>query len=153
VSLQAGIADPLPMFASDGGRDVDDNPTHPRAAGTFARVLGRYVRDQRVLSLTDALRRMTVEPARRLETRVPEMKERGRIRLGAFADITVFDPVTVIDRATYTAAAEFSSGIRAVVVNGVPVVRDGDFVTGGVLQGQRVRLGSPMPGRPIRAPR
>lgn len=152
-SLQAGIADPLPMFASDGGRDVGDNPTHPRAAGTFARVLGRYVREERTLSLADALRRMTVEPARRLEARVPEMQDRGRIRPGAFADLTVFDPATVIDRATYTRAAAFSEGIRAVVVNGVAVVRDGDFVTEGILQGQRVRLGSPMPGRPIRAPR
>ncbi|MGE3509535.1 MAG: amidohydrolase family protein [Vicinamibacterales bacterium] len=152
-SLRVGMADPLPIFASDGGRDLDDNPTHPRAAGTFARVVGRYVRDERVLSLNDALRRMTIEPARRLEARVPEMKDRGRIRLGAFADITVFDPATVTDRATYTDAAEFSAGIRAVVVNGVAVVRDSDFVTEGTLQGQRVRLGSPMPGRPIRAPR
>ncbi len=152
-SLRIGIADPLPFFASDGGRDLDDNPTHPRAAGTFARILGRYVRDQGVLPLTEALRRMTIEPARRLEGRVPEMMDRGRIRVGAFADITVFDPATVVDQATYTDATQFSLGIRLVVVNGVPVVRDGDFVTRGLLQGQRILLGSPMPGRPIRAVR
>jgi N-acyl-D-aspartate/D-glutamate deacylase len=149
-SLRVGIADSLPMFASDGGRDLDDIPTHPRAAGTFARVLGRYVRDEGVLTLTEALRRMTIVPAKRLEGRVAEMKDRGRIRVGAFADITVFDPATVIDRATYTEAAEFSMGIRAVVVNGIPVVRDGDFVTQAVLQGRRILIGSPMPGRPIR---
>jgi N-acyl-D-aspartate/D-glutamate deacylase len=152
-SLRIGIGDPQPMFASDGGRDLDDNPTHPRAAGAFARILGRYVRDERVLSLTAALRRMTLEPAKRLEGRVPEMKDRGRIRVGAFADISVFDPATVIDKATYTDAAEFSAGIRCVVVNGVLVVRDGDFVTRGALQGQRIFIGTPMPGRPIRAPR
>lgn len=152
-ALRLSLADPLPMFASDGGRDAADNPTHPRAAGTFARVLGHYVRDERVLELRDALRRMTIEPARRLETRVPEMKDRGRIRVGAFADITVFDPLTVSDKATYTDAAVFSTGVRHVVVNGVPALRDGEVVTGGILQGQRVTLGSPAPGRPIRAPR
>jgi hypothetical protein len=150
-SLRVGIADPLPIFASDGGRDLDDNPTHPRAAGTFARILGHYARDEGVVPLTDALRRMTIEPARRLEARVPEMKDRGRIRVGAFADITVFDPATIMDQATYTDAAEFSAGIRCVVVNGVPVVRDADFVTRGTLQGRRIFIGSPMPGRPIRA--
>jgi dihydroorotase len=150
--LRVGIADPLPMIASDGGRDLDDNPTHPRASGTFARILGHYVRDQKVLSLADALRRMTIEPARRLQARVPEMRDRGRIRAGAFADITVFDPATIVDKATYTKADEYSSGIRFVLVNGVTVVRDGGFDTHATLQGQRVALGVRMPGRPIRAP-
>lgn len=152
-ALRIGIADPLPMFASDGGRDLDDNPTHPRASGTFARVLGRYVREAKLISLTDALRRMTLEPARRLESRVPEMKDRGRIRVGAFADITVFDAATVIDKSTYTDAAQFSDGIRFVIVNGTPIVRDGAFTDRAALQGQRVLIGTPMPGRPIRGPR
>jgi dihydroorotase len=152
-SLRIAIADPLPMFASDGGRDLDDGPTHPRAAGTFARVLGHYVRDEKVLSLTDALRRMTLEPARLLESRVPEMRDRGRLRVGAFADVTVFRAETVIDRATYTNAAAWSEGIVHVIVNGVPVVRDGDFDTRAPLQGRRIVVGSRMPGRPIRAPR
>ena len=152
-SLRVGIADPLPMFASDGGRDADDNPTHPRATGTFARILGHYVREETVLSLADALRRMTIEPARRLESRVPEMRERGRLRAGAYADVTVFDPATVIDRSTYTNAAAYSEGILHVVVNGVPIVRQGTLETHATLQGQRVVVGSRMPGRPIRAPR
>ncbi|HEX5214277.1 MAG TPA: amidohydrolase family protein [Vicinamibacterales bacterium] len=152
-ALRIGIADPLPMFASDGGRDLDDNPTHPRASGTFARILGYYVREQNVLTLPDALRRMTIEPARRLEQRVPEMRDRGRIRAGAFADITVFDPATVIDRSTYTTAAAFSEGIAYVVVNGWPVVRGGKLDDTGVLQGTRVVIGARAPGRPIRAPR
>ncbi len=153
VSLRKGIADSLPMFASDGGRDADDNPTHPRASGTFARILGKYVRDEKLASLPDALRRMTLEPARRLEARAPEMRERGRIRVGAYADLTAFDPATVIDRSTYTNAAVASEGIVHVVVNGVPVVRQGKLATHVALQGLRVQIGSPMPGRPIRAGR
>ncbi len=152
-NLLIGIKDPLPMFASDGGRDLEDQPTHPRASGTFARVLGHYVRDEKALSLTDALRRMTIEPARRLESRVPEMRDRGRLRVGAYADITVFDPATVIDKSTYTNAAAFSEGITHVIVNGAPVVRNGAFDVYGHLQGQRIVIGSRMPGRPIRAPR
>ncbi len=150
ASLRKGIADALPMFASDGGRDADDNPTHPRATGSFARILGKYVRDEKLVSLADALRRMTMEPARRLEARAPEMRDRGRIRVGAYADITVFDPAIVIDRSTYTNAAVASEGILHVVVNGVSVVRDGKLATHGMLQGVRVQIGSPMPGRPIR---
>jgi N-acyl-D-aspartate/D-glutamate deacylase len=151
--LRVSLADPRPIIASDGGRDLEDRPTHPRAAGTFARVLGHYVREERVLTLPDAVRRMTLEPARRLEARVPEMRDRGRVRAGAYADLTVFDPATVIDRATYTTAAAFSEGIVHVVVNGVPVVRAGDVDDKGVLIGQRVAIGARMPGRPIRAPR
>lgn len=150
--LRVGIADPFPLFASDGGRDFEDRPTHPRASGTFARVLGHYVRDEKVLTLTDALRRMTLAPARRLESRVPEMRDRGRLRVGAFADVTVFDPVTVIDTSTYTNAASFSTGIVHVLVNGVPVVRGGEIDDRTVLFGQRVPVGVRMPGRPIRAP-
>jgi len=152
-SLRISLADPLPMIASDGGRDLEDRPTHPRASGTFARVLGHYVRDQQVLPLADALRRMTIEPARRLEARVPEMRDRGRIRVGAFADITAFDPATVTDRSTYTSAAAYSEGILHVVVNGVPVVRGGALNDKVEMYGQRVFVGAPMPGRPIRAPR
>lgn len=151
--LRMGIADPLPMFASDAGRDFDDRPTHPRATGTFARVLGRYVRDEGVLALPEALRRMTLEPARRLEARVPEMRDRGRLRVNAYADITVFDPRTVIDRSDYTNAAVASAGIAHVIVNGVPVVRAGALDESTMLFGQRVPIGVRMPGRPIRAPR
>lgn len=151
--LRVGIADPLPMIASDGGRDAEDRPTHPRAAGTFARLLGHYVREEGVLSLTDALRRMTLAPAQRLEARVPEMRDRGRLRVGAFADVTVFDPAAVIDRATYTAAAAYSEGIVHVVVNGVSVVRRGAIDDSATLFGRPVPIGPRAPGRPIRAPR
>ena len=113
----------------------------PRGAGRVEQLRGAL------------LRRMTIEPARRLETRVPEMRDRGRIRTGAFADITVFDPAAVLDRSTYADAAQYSTGIRFVLVNGVPVVRDGDFATRAMMYGQSVVVGLRMPGRPIRAPR
>jgi hypothetical protein len=151
--LRVSLGDPRPFIASDGGRDLEDRPTHPRAAGTFARVLGHYVREARVLTLRDALRRMTLDPARRLEARVPEMRDRGRLRVGAFADVTVFDPATVIDRATYTDATAYSEGIVHVLVNGVPIVRRGAIDDSALLFGQRVPIGARMPGRPIRAPR
>lgn len=152
-SLRVGLADPLPFVVSDGGRDLEDRPTHPRASGTFARLLGHYVRDQGVVALPDAVRRITLEPARRLEARVPEMRDRGRLRVGAFADVTVFDPRSVIDTSTYTNAASYSTGIQFVVVNGVPVVRRGAVDDTVTLFGQRLPFGVPMPGRPIRAPR
>ena len=152
-NVRISIADPLPMIASDGGRDLEDRPTHPRASGTFARILGEYVREQKVLPLHEALRRMTIEPARRLEARVPEMRDRGRIRVNAYADITVFDAATVRDGSTYVNAAEYSRGINHVIVNGVPIVRDGALVTHALLQGQRILIGASMPGRAIRAPR
>lgn len=132
------IASPLTMIASDGG--VTDGRGHPRTSGTNAKVLGQYVRDEGLVALPDAVRRMTVEPAQRLEARVPEMARKGRIQVGADADITVFDPETVADRATYTDPTAPSAGIPHVVVNGVVVVRDGELVPGA------------RPGRAIRAP-
>lgn len=132
------IVSPLSMIASDGY--IENGRGHPRTTGTYAKVLGRYVREEGVVALMDALRRMTVEPARRLEVRVPAMKNKGRVRIGADADITVFDPATVIDRATYEDASIPSAGIPYVIVGGQPVV------DGGALTDAR-------PGRAIRAPR
>jgi N-acyl-D-aspartate/D-glutamate deacylase len=86
----AAISNPLTMIASDGF--IENGRGHPRTSGSYARVLGRYVREQGVVELVDALRRMSLEPARRLEARVPSMVNKGRIRVGADADITVFDP-------------------------------------------------------------
>jgi dihydroorotase len=139
-SLLLALASPLTMVVSDGGRNERDVPTHPRAAGTFSRVLGHYARETRTLSLMEALRKMTIAPAKRLEARVPEMRDRGRIRVGAYADVVAFDSAAIIDKATYTNAAVFSEGVRYVLVNGTPVVRAGEIVPGR------------SPGRPIRAP-
>jgi dihydroorotase len=114
------------MIASDGR--IDNGKGHPRGVGTFARVLGRYVRDQKALSLMDALRKMTLLPAQRLEKAVPAMRLKGRIKVGADADLTIFDPATVIDRATFEQPAQYSEGIRHVLVGGVIVVRDEKIV-------------------------
>ena len=133
--VRGAAAHPLTMIASDGGQA----PTHPRTAGTYSHVLGPYVRDG-VLTLTDALRKMTIMPAQRLERRVPSMQRKGRVQLGADADVTVFDPQRIADQSTYEQAARSSTGIKYVLVNGVAVVRDGRLVEGVA------------PGRAVRAP-
>ena len=94
----------------------------------LAVVLGLYVRDQKVLSLTEALRRMTLMPAKRLEASVPAMRNKGRIKVGADADLVAFDPARIIDKATFENPAQYSEGIQHVLVNGVFVVRDSSFV-------------------------
>jgi dihydroorotase len=116
--VRLAMANPIVMIASDG--ILEEGKGHPRAAGTYARVLGRYVREQHVLSLMDALRKMTVMPADRLG-----LKNKGRIAVGADADITVFDPERVIDRATFDKPAQYSEGIEYVLVGGTPVVSAG----------------------------
>src|SRR4029077_14142650 len=113
------ISSPLTIIASDAYWQKGTG--HPRTAGTFARVLGRYVRETHALSLMDAIRKMTLMPAQRLEARVPAMRQKGRLRVGADADITIFDPVTVIDRSTYREPSLSPVGIQHVIVNGVSV--------------------------------
>ena len=134
--IVAALQHPLVMVGSDGV--INNGRGHPRGAGTFARVLGRYVRDEGHISLMDGLRKMTIMPASRLEESAPMMRNKGRIKVGADADVTVFDPNTIIDNATFQNPAQFSTGVRHVIVNGVVVVE------GGVL-----REGA-KPGRPIR---
>jgi N-acyl-D-aspartate/D-glutamate deacylase len=127
-ALLAGIRNPQVMIASDGR--ITEGKGHPRSAGTFARVLGLYVRERRVIPLMEALRRMTLMPAQRLEASVPAMRNKGRIKVGADADLVAFDPDRVIDKATFENPAQYSAGIEHVMVAGVFVVRDGSFVTG-----------------------
>jgi dihydroorotase len=131
------IASPLAMIASDGF--IENGRGHPRTSGTYAKVLGRYVRDESAVTLMDALRRMTIEPARRLERGAPGMANKGRLKVGADADVTVFDPATVIDRSTYEDASIPSAGIPFVIVGGALVV-DGGALT------------SARPGRGVRGP-
>jgi N-acyl-D-aspartate/D-glutamate deacylase len=134
---RAAIVSPLTMIASDGF--IENGRGHPRTSGTYAKVLGRYVRDEKGLSLMDALRKMSLEPARRLEARVPAMASKGRLKVGADADLAIFDPATVIDKATYEDASIPSAGIPYVIVNGQVVVDSGQVT-------------SARPGRGIRAP-
>jgi dihydroorotase len=125
------LANPLVMVASDG--IMEEGKGHPRAAGTYARVLGHYVREQHTLGLMDALRRMTLMPADRLGVRA-----KGRIAVGADADLTAFDAARVIDRATFEKPAQYSEGIQYVMVNGTLVVDKGELVTS-VAPGRGVR--------------
>ena len=134
----AAIRSPLTMIASDGF--MSNGRGHPRTSGSYSKVLGRYVREQGVVTLMDALRRMSLEPARRWEARVPLMREKGRVRVGADADITIFDPGTVMDRSTYMDVTLTSAGIEYVLVHGVPVIDGGELVEG-VTPGQPVRAG------------
>jgi dihydroorotase len=94
--VKAAVTSPLTMIASDAY--WENGIGHPRTTGTYSKVLGRYVRGQQALTLMDAIRKMTLMPARRLEARVPAMKTKGRLRTGADADIAVIDPATVIAR-------------------------------------------------------
>lgn len=136
--VRLALSTPFVLVASDG--ELKDGIGHPRAAGTFARVLGRYVREQKVITLMDAIRKMSLMPAQRLEKYAPVMRNKGRIRVGADADIDVFDPKTVEDKATFEHPALDSVGFKYVLVNGVPVVKDGTLVE------------DVLPGRGVRAP-
>jgi N-acyl-D-aspartate/D-glutamate deacylase len=126
--VDAVIRHPLVMIASDGF--VSGGKGHPRTAGTYSRILKRYVRELRSVSLMDAIRKMSLLPAQRLEAATPQGRGKGRIREGADADIVVFDPETVADQATYEEPARPSSGFKYVLVGGTPVVDGGRLVEG-----------------------
>jgi dihydroorotase len=134
--VAAAITNPLTMIASDGY--WQNGTGHPRTCGTYSRVLGRYVREGGSLSLMDAIRKMTIMPAQLLEPRVPAMRQKGRLQIGADADITIFDAEQVIDRATYREPSLPPVGIEHVIVNGVSVVAMGKPIDG-VVPGKAVR--------------
>jgi len=122
VAMQ--IKQPWMKFGTDAeGVDPDSmkgEMTHPRAFGNYPRILGRFVREQHLLTLEDAIRKMTWAVAERLS-----IHDRGMLHEGMYADVIVFDPNTIIDRATYEQPNQLSVGVREVLVNGVEVVRDG----------------------------
>jgi N-acyl-D-aspartate/D-glutamate deacylase len=139
-TITRALQDPLVLIASDSG-DIENRFSHPRSAGTFARVLGHYVRDIGAITLEQAIDKMSLMPAKRLEAFVPAMKRKGRLQVEADADLILFDPATVSERARYLDAKEYSRGILYVFVNGQLVVDNGKIVHGA------------FPGRPVYAAR
>jgi dihydroorotase len=127
ADIELALRHPAVSVASDGYIG-EGAVSHPRGAGTFARVLGRYVRERKVLSLMDALRKMTIQPLQRLEPGASKLRKKGRLSPGMDADITVFDPATVVDRATFQDPKQYSAGIHHVIVNGTVGVQDGQLV-------------------------
>jgi dihydroorotase/N-acyl-D-amino-acid deacylase len=135
----AALKNPLVSICTDSGAKAEDGPlseskTHPRAFGTFPRILGRYVRDEKVLRLEEAIRKMTSQPATRVH-----LQDRGILRPGMAADVTVFDPATIRDVATFENPMHYSVGVRYVLVNGRAVVSEGKIT------GER-------PGRALKGP-
>jgi dihydroorotase len=141
--VAVAIGSPLTIIASDAY--WQNGTGHPRTTGTFSKVLGRYVREGHSLTLMDAIRKMTLMPAQRLEARVPAMRQKGRLGVGADADITIFDATTVMDRSTYREPSLAPVGIQHVIVNGVSVVEHARPVEG-VAPGKAVRA-------PVQRPR
>ena len=133
--IRLGIGAPNVMIASDGMPYA--KLAHPRTAGTYSRVLGKYVREDKVIDLMTAIEKMTLLPAKRLEDISPMMRFKGRIQIGADADITIFNPNTVSDQASFDKGLAFSTGIEYVIVNGVFVLKNGKTVNN-VLPGQPI---------------
>ncbi|HEX9423466.1 MAG TPA: D-aminoacylase, partial [Pyrinomonadaceae bacterium] len=125
-NIKKQIRQPWVSFGSDGSSMAPEGvflktPTHPRAYGNFARLLGKYVREEKVISLSEAVRRLSGLPATNLE-----LDHRGFLKPGMFADVVVFDPQTIADRATFEKPHQYSIGVKHVFVNGVQVLKDGE---------------------------
>lgn len=136
-NVRKKVALPWVSFGSDGGSYATEgvfllSGTHPRAYGNFARLLGRYVRDEKVISLGEAIRKLSALPASNLR-----IERRGQLKPGYFADVVVFDPATISDHATFEQPHQYSTGVRDVFVNGVQVLRDGEHT--GAMPGRFVK--------------
>ncbi len=137
--MQYALAQPFVSIGSDGSAIATEGPTaeghpHPRYFGTFPRVLGKYVREEKVLQVEDAVRKMTSANAAKLH-----LWDRGLLRPGMWADVTVFDPKTVADNATYEKPQQYPGGVEFVIVNGVVVIDGGKHTgarPGGILYGR-----------------
>lgn len=134
--VRTALESNIVMVGSDAILEPGDN-NHPRGAGTFARVLGKYVREEQLISLMDGLRKMTIQPVHLLEEQAPALRLKGRMQIGADADITIFDPATVKDRATVLDPSRYSKGIEWVLVMG-KVVKDPEGFNKKKLPGQPI---------------
>lgn len=137
--VKLALKDPLIAIGTDSSARAEDGPlsdtkSHPRGWGSFPRILGKYVREERLLTLEEAIRKMTSRAATRVG-----LADRGILREGMMADITVFDPATIRDVATFEDPNHYSTGVKWVLVNGRPVVADG-------------KITAERPGRPLRGP-
>ena len=128
VSMSAAVQSPLTIIATDS--IIENGKGHPRTAGSYTKVLGDYVRTKGELELSEAISKMTIMPARRLENRAPNFRQKGRVKVGADADLAVFNPDTVIDQSTYTDPTKPPIGMNHVIVNGIPVVANGRLEPG-----------------------
>jgi len=136
-NVKQAVALPWMTFDSDEGSFAPEGAflesrPHPRAYGNFARVLGKYVREEKAATLADAIRRLTSLPAKNLK-----LRDRGELKAGAFADLVIFDPATIADHATYDHPQQYATGVRDVFVNGVQVLKNGEHT--GAMPGQFVR--------------
>jgi N-acyl-D-amino-acid deacylase len=125
-NVKKEIAKPWISFGSDEASQAPEgiflkSTPHPRAYGTFARVLGKYVREEKLVSLPEAIRRLSALPATNLE-----LDHRGFLKTDMFADVVVFDPATITDHATFEKPAQYATGVKEVFVNGVEVLKDGE---------------------------
>ncbi len=125
-NIRKKVALPWVAFCSDGSSIAPEPPftnsqPHPRAYGSFARLLGKYVREEKIIPMEEAIRRLTSFPASNLK-----IKDRGSLKAGYFADVVVFDPATIIDHATFEEPHQLATGVHHVFVNGVQVLRHGE---------------------------
>ena len=125
-NVKKKITQPWMAFGSDAESLAPEgvfllSNTHPRAYGNFARLLGKYVRDEKVISLQEAVQRLTSLPARNLK-----ISDRGAVEVGYFADIAIFDPALIQDHSTFADPHKYSTGVQHVIVNGIPVLLDGE---------------------------
>ena len=135
-AVDTAVTSPLCAIATDGF--LRGGKGHPRTAGTYSLILGRYARERKLLSLSDALAKCSLMPAQRLQDRAPAFTRKGRLARGMDADIVIFNPHTIIDNSTYEAPSLPPTGIEYVVVGGTPVVERGEVVEG-ILPGVGVR--------------
>ena len=136
-NMKKMLTKPYVSIGSDGGSlaltpEFMEQGTHPRAYGTFARFLGKYVRDEKLMSMEEGVRRMTSLPISHLK-----IKKRGELKKGYYADIVVFDPKQIIDQATFDNPHQYSTGVVHVFVNGTHVLKEGEHT--GAFPGKAIR--------------